>query len=375
PFQKAVDLLDAVGGCVFGDDRLAAGRKLVDDRDIEVAVQREREGAGDGSRGHHQYVGMPTLLQQPQALQHAKAVLLVDNGQAEAPEFDIFLQQGMRAHRNVRQAFRHELLQLDLLAGAGRARQQHDDIAQLGENLFEIETVLGRQDFGGREHGDLISIFDGDHGRLRRHDRFAAAHVALQKPVHGARLFHIVRDFPDDPLLRLGGLERQHGFYALADAVVDLERNARQRPSLGALERDAAFQPEELFENQPELGGSSEAVEQAQVGVGRRKMGLADGGPAVGQLEHFAQMDRQVVLLGREFFQDAVHEHAHRTGVDLGDSLVDWNDTAHVQRSVGAIVVASQELHLGMEHGQLTGVTVVLDFAVESHPDAFRKDL
>jgi hypothetical protein len=62
--QATVDL--AAGGRRehFGRHRGAAGRQLVEERKLEVAVSGERERARDRRRGHHQHVGpFPFLLQ------------------------------------------------------------------------------------------------------------------------------------------------------------------------------------------------------------------------------------------------------------------------------------------------------------------------
>ena len=55
-FQKAVNALDVIGGDVLGDDGLAAGRQLIDDGDIQIAVDGERQRARNRRRGHHQHV-------------------------------------------------------------------------------------------------------------------------------------------------------------------------------------------------------------------------------------------------------------------------------------------------------------------------------
>ena len=98
----------------------------------------------------------------------------------------------------------------------------------------------------------------------------------------GRGCFHVVRDFLDDALLRSGGLEGQHGLDALAHARADFEGDAGQRARLAALQRHAALQPEELLEDQAELRGRAEGVEQAQVGIGRRKVHLR-GWPSSGR--------------------------------------------------------------------------------------------
>ena len=131
PLQEAVNLLDAVGGGVLGDDGLAAGRQLVDDGDVQVAIKRHGQRARNGRGGHHQDVGMHGLLHQSEALQDAEAVLLVDDGEAEILELHVLFEQRVRADRHVRQAFGDQFLELDLLAAGERSGQQQRDIAQL----------------------------------------------------------------------------------------------------------------------------------------------------------------------------------------------------------------------------------------------------
>ena len=145
--------------------------------------------------------------------------------------------------------------------------------------------MLRGQDFGGREHRHLVSVLDGDHRRLRCHDGLAAAHVALQQTVHGARRGHVTRDLAQHALLRAGRLERQHGLDPLAHAIVQIEGDADLLPRFPAPRQQAAFQPEEFFEDQPELRGRAKRIQQPQIGVGRREVHFAYGGPAVQQLQ------------------------------------------------------------------------------------------
>src|ERR1700688_511187 len=48
----------AVVGDSAGDDGGAAGGEFVEDAEIEIAVESQGEGAGDGSCGHDQNVGL-----------------------------------------------------------------------------------------------------------------------------------------------------------------------------------------------------------------------------------------------------------------------------------------------------------------------------
>ena len=198
---------------------------------------------------------------------------------------------------------------------AGEAAGEQDgDVAELAENLLEVEAVLRRQDFGGRQHRHLVAVFDGDHRRLRRHDGLAAAHVALQQPVHRMRRRHVVGDLPQHALLRAGRLERQHGLDPLAHAVVELEGDARDSARLAALQRHAALQPEELLEDQAELRRRAERVEQAQVAIRRREVDVADGassGPASSGGR--AGIAGSASSTGVDRVQNAVHQGAeHR---------------------------------------------------------------
>ena len=73
--EKAIDLLDSVLRYVFGDNRLASGRHLVDDRYIEIAVQSQRQSARDWRRGHHQDMRIITFLTQRATLGDPKSML------------------------------------------------------------------------------------------------------------------------------------------------------------------------------------------------------------------------------------------------------------------------------------------------------------
>ena len=115
--------------------------------------------------------------------------------------------------------------------------------------------MLRGEDFRRRHDGNLVAVFDGNDGGLRGDDGFAAADVALQQPVHGKRLLHVVGDFLRDAPLRARRLKRQHGLDLLANAFRHFKRNAIGGPSLGALQSETALQPEELFKDQPHLGG------------------------------------------------------------------------------------------------------------------------
>jgi hypothetical protein len=92
--MRAITCVAPLVGEHLGDDRRAAGRQLVDGADVQVGVVAHRQRARDGRGAHHQQVGLQLagrrgflqLGAQRQALRHAEAVLLVDDGQAQAGE-------------------------------------------------------------------------------------------------------------------------------------------------------------------------------------------------------------------------------------------------------------------------------------------------
>ena len=63
-------------------DRDASRRHLVDDRQVEVGVERQRQRARDRRGGHDQQVRICAFAAQRAALFDAEAVLLVDDGDA-----------------------------------------------------------------------------------------------------------------------------------------------------------------------------------------------------------------------------------------------------------------------------------------------------
>ena len=76
--------------------------------------------------------GMHALLHQSEPLQHAEAMLLVDDREPQLLELHVLLEQRVRADHHVRQPFRHQLLELRLLAAGERSGQQHRHVAELG---------------------------------------------------------------------------------------------------------------------------------------------------------------------------------------------------------------------------------------------------
>src|SRR5271165_1025390 len=83
-------------------DGSAAGRKLVEDGDVEIAIERERERARDGRGGQHENVRHVAVargfVHEAFTLKDAEAMLLVDGNEAKAREVDLVFDQRVRAN-------------------------------------------------------------------------------------------------------------------------------------------------------------------------------------------------------------------------------------------------------------------------------------
>ena len=94
--------------------------------------------------------------------------------------------------------------------------------------------MLRGQNFRRRHQRHLVAVFDHDRGRLERHDRFPAAHVAFQQAVHRKRLFEVAGNFRQHALLRGRRLERQNPLQRLAHSFF---AHAHRDPALPVILR------------------------------------------------------------------------------------------------------------------------------------------
>ena len=120
-------------------DRLPPRRPLVEQAEIEVAVQRERERARNRRGGHEQHVGRLALGAERLALLHAEAVLLVDDGEPEPRERRGLLHQRVRADDEQRRRIGQPPGDLLSLARAQRCRSCRTGSIPNGASIADIE--------------------------------------------------------------------------------------------------------------------------------------------------------------------------------------------------------------------------------------------
>src|SRR5262249_5108575 len=95
------------GGHV-GFDGCAAGGELVENRNVEIAVEGQRKRAWDGRGGEDENMRRMAVggrfVHELFALENAEAVLLVNGDEAEAGEENLILDEGMSADHKPRLA-------------------------------------------------------------------------------------------------------------------------------------------------------------------------------------------------------------------------------------------------------------------------------
>ena len=108
------------------DDRRAPRRQLPQLGLVEVAVDEHRRGPRDRGRGHDEDVGFVPLPPEQVALLDTEAVLLVDDGEAEARELDALVDERVRADHDVDGPVAQTVGDAAPVCGAGPVREQLD---------------------------------------------------------------------------------------------------------------------------------------------------------------------------------------------------------------------------------------------------------
>ena len=182
-------------------------------------------------------------------------MLLVDHHQAELGERHVLLDDRLGADHQIDLSGGDQLQQGRPLCGRQAAGQLGAADLAGGQHAFERQGVLPGENFrGGHQHG-LVSVGHRQQHGVDGHHGLAAAHVALQEPVHGQRAGHVGGDLGDRPLLARGQLEGEEA----ADAGVDLGRGLQGRGLplvvlLLPLDGQRQLQNQQLLIHQPPPG-------------------------------------------------------------------------------------------------------------------------
>jgi len=174
-------------------------RELVQHGHVEFAVQGERDRPRDGRRAHHQQIHVAPLLLDLRPLDDAKAVLLVDDDQAQRAERHRLLDQRVRPDKQVNLSRLDGFSQRALgRRGAGQESGPH---GQAFERPRKVRRVLLGQDLRRRHERRLEPGFDRPERSHHGHEGLARAHVALQEPHHPQRPREVAPNLPQRSLL------------------------------------------------------------------------------------------------------------------------------------------------------------------------------
>ena len=183
--QEFVDPLAVAAGDGEGVDLLPSGGQLVNDRYVQVPVDHQRQGPGDGGGGHDQQMGPVPFGCQGGPLGHAEAVLLIGDHQAQAAVGHVGGDEGVGADGYL--GFpalqgRQDGAPLPDPHGPG---EKNGPDAQLFQQGGQPLIVLLRQNLGGGHEGGLPPVPDGAQQGGGGYHCLAAAYVPLDQPVHG----------------------------------------------------------------------------------------------------------------------------------------------------------------------------------------------
>ena len=177
-----------------GLDRKALLRCGGDDGEIAQAFQRHAERARDRRCRQRQHIDFGAQGFQRFFLAHAKAVLFIDDHQAETGELHFIRQQLVGADHDVDRAFGESLdCCSDFLAGA-EARQLCNLHRPVGEAIGKRGGMLFCQQRGRREDGNLLAAHDSDEGRAQSHLGLAEADIAADQAIHRFAAGHVLDD-------------------------------------------------------------------------------------------------------------------------------------------------------------------------------------
>lgn len=220
--DKGVDFLAlGIGRGDTRDDGLLVRWHFIQEREVEIAEEGEREGAGDGRRCHAEKMrrvggrsiqALECQLLQLGPLRDAEAMLLIYHDEGELAEVHLVFEEGMGADDDIGDAGLYrfdeswfgELIAIELAPAPG---EEGDLEAFFGEELGESLGVLDGQDFGRGEEGSLIAgLTRRQYGEGRDHC-LAASHIAVEESIHRMRLPEVFQNFFDGFVLSAGEFE------------------------------------------------------------------------------------------------------------------------------------------------------------------------
>ena len=228
--------------------------------------------------------------------------------------------------------------------------------------------MLLDQDFRRRHEGDLVSGFDRLQCRERRDDGLAAAHIALQQPLHRLAAGEVAADFRDHARLRLGQRERQALVEDARQRAVAAQARRLAPGARAPMHLQRELLREQFVELEPRPRRMRALVERSLRRIGRRFVQVAHGLREAPQSPRLARPRRQRFAEQRGIArQRAVHELAQRV---LRESR---RRRIHRRQALGQRRARRDDVKGGMHH--LQSEVPVAHFAERAHALARGKRL
>ena len=198
------------------------GRNLVDDRNVQIPVQDDGQGPGNGRGAHDHHMGEAALASKKLPLGHAEPVLFVSDHQGQPVIDHLFLDQGMGSDDDVRLVGGDLFIGQPLFLcrhGAGHQHGAEGNVIFPEHGLHSLIMLLC-QHLCGSHKSPLEAVFCGRDQRQDGDDGLSGAHVSLDQPVHDLSAFKIRVNLRKSPLLGLCERIRKGSLQAAAFCVL-----------------------------------------------------------------------------------------------------------------------------------------------------------
>ena len=260
-----------------GADGEPPRRKAVDNRDVQIPIDRHGQRPWNRRRRQDQHIGSIAFLDQSLPLQDTEFLLLVDDRQPKPSEANPLLDKGVCANHDLGiAAFYFTNCRAPCLP-IPTAFQQDRREAERGEEPAHRKVVLLRQDLGGNHQRSLVAGPTRDHHGLQGHHRLATPDIPLNQTIHGQTACHVSRDFRRHALLRLREAKRQGRLQARQERRADIKLYALDLFLDGALAQGQGdFQNKELLKGKTLVGPGDSTLQGLQGRVRGRKVDLPD---------------------------------------------------------------------------------------------------
>ena len=169
----------------------APGRRRRDQAHVAHAARSHLHGSRNRRCRKREHVNLLAQVLELLLVLHAKALLLVNDHQAQVLGVHIGRKQTMRADEHINRALGKRLERALLLRRGAEAAEHFDLEAKRGKALKERLVVLLGQNGRGAEHHDLAAGVHALKRRAQGNLGLAETHVAAQQAIHGLGRLHV----------------------------------------------------------------------------------------------------------------------------------------------------------------------------------------